>query len=38
MAALACSAVGRNSVVAFSMRGVISVMIREIVGCEVSKI
>jgi hypothetical protein len=28
---------GRDSAVAFSIRGVISVMAREIVGCEVSK-
>src|ERR1700728_2913034 len=38
IAALASSAEGRNSAVAFSMRGVISLMIREMVGCEVSKI
>jgi len=37
-AALASSAVGRKSAVAFSIRGVISVTMRAMEGCEVSKI
>src|SRR5271165_5110202 len=37
-AVLACSAPGRNCAVTLSIRGVISVRTREIVGCEVPNI